>query len=558
MPQRSRKPSPTGKIDRVTKKWLRNQADVFAADNGCRFDEARADHVLEFCESECRLYEGHAAGQLVRLMPWQIEDLSRLFGWVRWSEDWGRWVRRFTVASIWIPKKNGKSPTAAMVGLYLLTADGELGQKVFSTAKDGKQAKIVHTHAVQMVSQSPRLSVGCKINATTGRIAYLPTTSYYDIVSGDNIKGQEGLNGSVIIDETHVVDDRLARVLEYAGASRSEPLRFEVSTAGNNLDGYGKRQQDYGRLVNAGTVRDDSFYCSIYEAPQKASDRECGTLKVWREANPAFGHLIRKEEMRSSYQRAKRTKADLATFKMYRLNIWQFASNPWLSPDQWSECKAEFDAAAISHLPAVVAIDLSKTTDMTAAVRMGYDRETETAFIEPHFWLPAAAAQKMAEKVPWIFEWADQGHVTLTEGDVIDYSAVERYLKDLHEQYPYQELIYDPLYAEEITQRIEAQTGVERVQFRQSNANFWGPTQDFERLVLAGRMRHSGHPVLAWQIGHAEVKEDNQGNKRVVKPRNKPHLKVDGVVAGIMATARSVSGPQQARSYYEDHDPEFV
>ena len=166
---------------------------------------------------------------------------------------------RFNRCSLWVPKKNGKSPLAAGVGLYLLISDGEAGQKIFSAAKDGKQAGIMHAHAKHMVEMSPILSKELKINKSTGRIYHAKTRSTYDVLAGNHIKGQHGLNGSCIIDETHVVDERLARVLEFMGASRSEPIQFEASTAGNDPTGYGKKQFDYGTAVSEGMIFDDSF-----------------------------------------------------------------------------------------------------------------------------------------------------------------------------------------------------------------------------------------------------------------------------------------------------------
>lgn len=191
-------------VNDLTRRWIRNASDERAAFNGCRFDEARAAHVVKFFEKFLRLYEGEFAGQRFVPQDWQADLLSRCFGWVARSEHWKREVRRFRKASIFVPKKNGKSPLGAGVGLYLLIGEGEQGQKVFSAAKDGQQAKIMHQHAIKMVDLSPALSQHCRINRSTGRIAYLPTSSWYSILAGDNINSQEGLNGSVVIDEIHV------------------------------------------------------------------------------------------------------------------------------------------------------------------------------------------------------------------------------------------------------------------------------------------------------------------------------------------------------------------
>src|SRR5262245_35250237 len=165
-------------MDGVTREWIRCAADERAIAAGCRFDPERGQHVLEFARRFLRLYEGEYAGQPLEPLDWQIEVTMHLFGWVRYSERWGRDIRRFTRASIWIPKKNGKSPTLAWWGLYLLVADDEHGRKVFLGAKDGAQAReIAGKHAIEMVLASPELLAECSINRTLMQITHEPTRS---------------------------------------------------------------------------------------------------------------------------------------------------------------------------------------------------------------------------------------------------------------------------------------------------------------------------------------------------------------------------------------------
>src|SRR5690606_8573620 len=122
----------------------------------------------------------------------QRDMLMRLFSWVKWSDRWKREVRRFRRGSIWVPKKNGKSPTLAALALYLLCGDGEQGQKVFLGAKDGAQAReIAGTHAVEMVNQSGPLSSECDINKTLMRITHVPTRSFMPPLSSSNSRTQQ-------------------------------------------------------------------------------------------------------------------------------------------------------------------------------------------------------------------------------------------------------------------------------------------------------------------------------------------------------------------------------
>ena len=91
----------------LAKQWVRCEMDRIAIEEGYYFNAEKAQHICDFFEEELVLYEGEYAGRPFRLMDWQREYLSRAFGWVKWSEEWGREIRRFRKCSIWIPKKNG-------------------------------------------------------------------------------------------------------------------------------------------------------------------------------------------------------------------------------------------------------------------------------------------------------------------------------------------------------------------------------------------------------------------------------------------------------------------
>lgn len=542
-------------IDPITKTWIRNAADQRAAENGCKFDEARGQHACDFVERYLVLYEGEYAGEPFKLMPWQRDVLMRAFGWVRYSEFHKRDVRRFRKVSVFVSKKNGKSPLAAAVGLYLLLGDGERGQKVFSAAKDGRQAAIVHTHAQKMVESSPSLSAKCKINRGTGRISYLPTSSNYDILSGDNIQGQEGLNGSAVVDETHVVDDRLARVLEHMGASRAEPMQFEVSTAGNNPLSYGRKEYEYGHAVNNGTFPDDTFLFIEYAAPQDATDDELNDPEVWKAANPSWGVTINEEEFRAAFNKSKRSLADWTDFKRYRLGIWANSANPFIKAADWQKCRHDFTEGDLIGQQCVAGLDLARKQDLTALVLLFGPYEDGTFRVLSYFWLPENRAKELDGQVPYL-QWAKEGHITLIDGDVMDFKRVAADIKALAEKFDIRSVVYDPMFAEELTQDL-AETGIERIEFGQKLLNFAKPTAEFESLVIDGKLHHAGHPILSWQIGHVMAKESS-GLMRPVRPLRGDARTIDGVVALVMAIDGAMGKGEDNRSVYERENRGFL
>lgn len=547
------------KLDKVTKDWVRNAADERAVAAGCRFDLERAEHAVRWIQTFCVLYEGEHAGEAMELRDWQLDFVMRIFGWVKHSEEWGREVRRFRRAGVWIPKKNKKSPTLAACGLYLLAGDGELGQKVYSTAKDGKQALISHTHAMEMVRRSPRLAAECKINKSTSQITHVPTSSVYRVVAGDNPKSQEGLNGSVLVDETHVVDRPLMKILKGAGISRSEPLHLEVSTAGNNPDGYGRERYLYGKDVEAGKVEDEAFLFVCYEAPQDLADADLDAdpVKYGKLANPAWGHTIMESEYVADYQTSKRSLTELLDFKMYRLNIWQASANPWLRSGDWDKCKRDFQPADLAGRDCAAGLDLSRTRDMCALVLVFPGDAEEEFSLLPYFWLPEKRAREIASLVPQILGWERSGALELTPGDVVDYGFIKARFRELAKLFNIQELCYDPRFAEEVTQsleqgqvdaqgvQIEEGTGVPRCAVAQNDAMMGPPTDDFERLVIAGKLHHNGHPVLSWQVGHVKAKKGPSGVKRLLKPAVNDVRTIDGLAAAVMGLGKpdGTAGP---------------
>lgn len=540
-------------VDKTTREWIRNASDEAAARNGCRFLPELGERVIKWWRENLRLYEGAWAGKPFEAKDWQYECTMRMYSWVRFSQRWsdmlGRdmWIRRFRYAVIFVPKKNKKSPTLAAHALYLLCGDGEKGQKVFLAARDGAQAKdIAGKHTVEMVRSSPRLSQECVIQASNAIIHHLPTASMLKPIASADARSQEskeGINGSVLVDEVHVVDQRFMRRVSRAGISRMQPFQIEVSTAGNNPDGYGHARWEYGHKVARGDLQDQTLFFASYEAPQDVSDDalDADPVKYGQLANPAWGHTIDQEEYLADYQQSKQSISDLADFKMYRLNVWQHSVNPWLRGSQWDKCGADYRLDDLVGGRWYLGLDLSKTEDMTAAVIATH--RDGLIWLYPFFWLPEATARRNNHLAPFL-QWAHDGHVELTPGDVVDYAQVEAKLGELIEAFGIDALVYDKWHAEELTQRLVNSHGIERLEFAQSITNYAKPTAEFERRVIAGTLRHPRHPVLSWQAGHANVRTDTNGNKRPVKPGKDDFRKIDGIAAGIMALSKAMEETQ--------------
>lgn len=521
------------------KNWTQNASDEYALTQGCYYDEAAADRVNEFFRKFLRHSKGQFAGKPFELLPWQREKVfGPLFGWKRKDG-----TRRFRRAFVEIPKKNGKSTTAAGVGLYMLIADGEAGAEVYSAACSREQASIVHGEAVNMVKASDGLAGLLRVNKATKEILFDRKNSKYRALASE-AHSVEGLNSHcLIMDELHAWKGEPGRrfydALKYAGRARRQPLTFIITTAGDDELSVCYELYQYAKQVQSGQVEDARFFTYIAEAD--VGD-DWTKEEIWYKANPSMGETMSVDEFAADLREAQQTPTSLAQFLRYSFNLWaQTGGVAAITPEAWAACREEFTEDDVAGWECWAAIDLARTKDMTAIAFVFRDPNDWDKFrVLAYFWLPADTVR--AEWAPEQFRlWAKQGLIRTTEGNVTDYKIVGDDIVELFKKFNPANFAFDPYFAEEITQRVSDEVGVDRIAFTQTAPNFASPCAEFERRILSKRLRHNGNRVLAWQIGNLRWKVDVNGNRRPIKPQDVK--KIDGVVAAIMATAQEMANP---------------
>ena len=193
-------------------------------------------------------------------------------------------------------------------------------------------------------------------------------------------------------------------------------------------------------------------------------------------------------------------------------------------------------------------MDLSSKTDITAFVLYFPDG----GYVLPFFWIPKDNAHKreIKDKVQYT-AWANQGFLSLTDGNVIDYNSVMSDIQDLASKYKIEGIGFDRWGFEAVRQQL-AGNGVPEeimVSFGQGFASMSEPTKELERLVLAGSLNHGRHPVLRWMASNVAVETDPAGN---LKPSKKKSTeRIDGIVALIMAIGLAGTTPPTEASVYE-------
>ena len=471
--------------------------------------------------------KGPFAGQTFNLRPWQLRIVKQLFT----TRADGK--RQYRTVLLMLPRKNGKSELAAALAIYFLLFDGEMGGEVYSAATDRDQAALVFNAAAAMIRQAPELLAVVDIIDSQKRIVHRKSGSFYRAISAEAYS-KHGFGASVVIyDELHAAQSRdLWDVLATSQGARDQPLMMAITTAGFDRHSILWELYSHAKKVIENPALDPSFLPILFEAPIEADWTD---EAIWHQANPALGDFRSLDEMRIMCARAKEIPAQENTFRRLYLNQWTEQAARWIQLPAWDRCAIGLlDRAALLGRRCYVGLDLSSTTDLTAAVAVFPDSDGARFDVLPLFFVPADKMRErsLRDRVPYE-DWARDGFLIATPGPVVDYEAVRRALLDWATLYRVQMVAYDPWNATDLVQRLEKQDGLVCVPMRQGFGTLSAPTKSLEKAILSQYLRHDGHPVLRWNISNVSVDSDPAGN---LKPSKRDSTdRIDGVVALIMA-----------------------
>ena len=513
------------------------------------YDKAKADRAVAFIQN-LKHTKGKWDGKPFLLLPWQEQIVRDIFGIVRPDGK-----RQFRSAYIEIPKKNGKSELAAAIALYLLYGDGEASAEVYGCANDRNQASIVFDVAKRMVEKSPALLRRSKIAAATKRIVNYRNAGFYQVLSAET-GTKHGLNISgLVFDEIHAQPNRkLYDVMtKGSGDAREQPLFFIITTAGTDKESICYELHTKALDIMNGRKIDHSFYPVIYGL---SDEDDWNDERNWYKANPSLGYTISIDRVRDAYKDALDNPAEENVFKQLRLNIWTNSAVAWIPDHIYERGNLKIDFSALEGRDCYAGLDLSSTSDITAFVLVFPPRsESEKYIVLPFFWLPEETLELRCRRDHVLYDvWQRQGYINTTEGNVIHYGFIERFIERLGEKYHIIEIAYDRWNATQMVQNLE-DMGFTMVPFGQGFKDMSPPSKELYKLLMEGNINHGGNPVLKWMAQNVVMRQDPAGNIKLDKERSVE--KIDGIVALIMGLDRCIrSAP--VTSVYDERGILFI
>lgn len=516
-----------------------------------KYNKDLADYAVNFIECLSHT-KGTWAGKPFKLLPWQEQIIRDLFGIVKKDG-----YRQFNTAYIEIPKKMGKSELAAAVALLLCCGDFEERAEVYGCAADRQQASIVFEVAADMVRMCPALNKRVKILASQKRIVYLPTNSFYQVLSAEAYS-KHGFNiHGVVFDELHTQPNRkLFDVMtKGSGDARTQPLYFLITTAGTDTNSICYETHQKAKDILEGRKVDPTFYPVIYGADE--NDDWTDPL-TWKKANPSLGVTVPIEKVKMACESAKQNPGEENAFRQLRLNQWVKQAVRWMPMEKWDACSFVVNEEELEGRVCYGGLDLSSTTDLTAFVLVFPPVDEDDKYvILPYFWLPedTISFRVRRDHIPYDI-WERQEKIGTTEGNVVHYAHIEKFIERLGEKFNIKEIAFDRWGAVQMVQNLEAM-GFTVVPFGQGFKDMSPPTKELMKLTLEQKIAHGGHPVLRWNMDNIFIRTDPAGNIKADKEKSTE--KIDGAIATIMALDRAIRcGNVNIESVYDNRGLLFL
>ena len=340
-----------------------------------------------------------------------------------------------------------------------------------------------------------------------------------------------------------------------SGDARMQPLYFLITTAGNDTNTICYEVHQKAQDILDGRKVDPTFYPVIYGAEP---DEDWTDPKVWKKANPSLGITVGIDKVEAACESAKQNPGEENAFRQLRLNQWVKQSVRWMPMDKWDACAFPVSEDDLEERICYGGLDLSSTTDITAFVLVFPPLdEKDKYYVLPYFWIPEETLDLRVRRdhVPYD-QWERQGVLMTTEGNVVHYGYIEKFIEQLGERFNIREIAFDRWGAVQMVQNLEGM-GFTVVPVGQGFKVMSPPTKELMKLVLEQKIAHGGHPVLRWMMDNIFIRTDPAGNIKADKEKSTE--KIDGAIATIMGLDRAIRcGNDTGSSVYDSRGLLFI
>ena len=513
---------------------LRKQIDILIHDlDNPRyiFDEAPGNLRINFIETFCKHTKSPFNGQPFILELWEKAIIQTAYGFK--LRDTG--LRRFNEVILLIARKNGKTTFIAGVDLaeFFLSKGGV---DIVCASNTSEQANILFEEINNMREHSPALS-NEKRSKKNIFFIYSPKTKNKIKKLSAQSRNKDGYNIEVgCIDEVHeMTDSKVYDAIKQSQSTKKEPLIFIITTEGTTVGGFLDNKLDYVRKMLKGEITDERVLPWLYtqDNTQEIYDNPMN----WQKSNPSIGVVKLPSYLEDVMNKSKNDHSTRVTMLCKDFNVKQVDQGAWLSFDDLNN-ETRYELSSLKNSYAIGGVDLSSTTDLTAAILVIQKKDDNRKYVLSHFFMPSDVVKKRMEEdsVPYDI-WIKRGLITLTEGSQNDFSLVTQWFMKMIQEHQIRPLWvgFDPWNSQYWIKEME-ELGFNMEKVRQGVYSLSEPMKQLEADLKNKMINYDNNPILKWCLSNTQAKVDLNANIQPSKLNSK-YKRIDGTVALIIAYA---------------------
>ena len=511
----------------VVGKWVSLLYEIIInnlEDGTYRFNQQKANRAIRFIETFCRHNKGKLAPKTLKLSLWQKAFISCLYGIVDESDK-----RIFREVALFVGRKCGKTLIAAAIIAYEAYVDGEFGSEIYCIAPKLEQADLVFSAFEFTKDKNPDLAKRTRkrksdyiidaTNTTIKKIAF-------------NEKKADGYNPMLTVAD-EMSSWQAARglkqweVMVSGTGARIEPITLAISSGGYENDGVYDELFKRGTRFLMGESSEKHLLPVFYmiDDPEKWDD-----INELRKSIPGMNVSVPIQFILDEIDVARNSISKKNEFLCKYCNLKQSSSMAWLDATVINNmCGDALNLNDFRSSYCVAGLDLSQTTDLTAAVIV-LEKDGEL-YVFAKFWLPAEKIDEAIARdgIPYNI-YIQRGLMALSGGNYVDYHDCYQWLVDMVEKYEILPLKvgYDRYSAQYLVQDLEAY-GFQTDDVYQGD-NLWGVLQEMEGLMKDGKVHIGDNDLLKIHLLNSAIKMSaERGRGRLIKISPKDHI--DGCAA---------------------------
>ena len=493
------------------------------------YDERPGQIRIEFIEKFCKHTKSPFNGQPFILELWEKAFLECAYGF-KMAETG---LRRFNEALLLIARKNGKTTFIAGIDLaeFFLSSGGT---DIVCASNTNDQASILFEEINNMREQSKALRNEKRSKKNIFYI-YSPKNKNKIKKLSAQSRNKDGYNIEVgCIDEVHeMTDSKVYDAIKQSQSTKKEPLIFIITTEGTTVDGFLDTKLEYCRKMIKGDIKDIRILPWLYT--QDNIDEIFTDPTSWTKSNPSLGNIKLRSYLEDMMVKSQNDLSTRVTMLCKDFNIKQLDSGSWLTFNDLNN-EERFNLEELRDSYAIGGVDLSSTTDLTAAVLLVIKNGKK--YVIPHFFMPSVLIEQRVkeDKIPYDL-WIKKGLVTTTDGNQNDFSLVTQWFLSMVRTYGIRPLWigYDPWNSQYWVKEME-DAGFTMEKIRQGIYTLSEPMKQLEGDLKNKLVIYDNNPILKWCLSNTQAKVDVNGNIQPSKLNSKLK-RIDGCVALIITYA---------------------